>query len=210
MQIRAVLFDLDQTLIDFMKMKVEACKSAIEAMIKAGLKIDKKGGLKKLLETYFRLGIESDRAISKFLEEQTGRVDEEISKAGIDAYLKTKPHFLKPYPYVLETLEVLKNMNLRLGIVTDAPREKAMDRLKAMDIVHFFDLIITFDDSGVKKPNELPFLLAMKKLGLKSEEILFVGDSIRRDIEPAENLGMKTLLIERYEDLKKIEQKIRS
>ena len=78
MQIKAVLFDLDQTLIDFMKMKVEACRSAIEAMIKVGLKIDKKEGLKKLMETYFRLGIESDIAFSKFLEEQTGRIDDEI------------------------------------------------------------------------------------------------------------------------------------
>jgi len=210
MEIKAVLFDLDQTLIDFMKMKVEACRSAIEAMIKVGLKIDKREGLKKLLETYFRLGIESDRTFSKFLDEQTGTIDEKILKAGIDAYLKTKPLFLKPYPYVLETLEFLKNMNLKLGIVTDAPREKAIYRLKAMDIIHFFDVIITFDESKVKKPNELPFLLALEKLGLKSEEILFVGDSIRRDIEPAEKLGMKTLLIKKHGDLKKIEQKLRS
>jgi len=210
MQIKAVLFDLDQTLIDFIKMKVEACRSAIEAMIKVGLKIDKREGLKKLMETYFRLGIESDLAITKFLEEQTGGVDEKILKAGIDAYLKTKPHFLKPYPYVLEVLESLKNMNLRLGIVTDAPKEKAMKRLKAMDIIHFFDFIITFDETGVKKPNKLPFLLAIDKLKLRSEEILFVGDSLRRDIEPAEKLGMKTLLIKRYEDLKKIEKKLNS
>jgi len=210
MQIKAVLFDLDQTLIDFIKMKVEACRSAIEAMIKVGLKIDKRKGLKNLMETYFRLGIESDLAFTKFLEEQTGSVDEKILKAGIDAYLKTKPHFLKPYPYVLEILESLKNMNLRLGIVTDAPKEKAMKRLKAMDIIHFFDFIITFDETGVKKPNELPFLLAIDKLKVKAEEILFVGDSLRRDIEPAEKLGMKTLLIKRYEDLKKIEKKLNS
>lgn len=210
MQIKAVLFDLDQTLIDFIKMKVEACRSAIEAMIKVGLKIDKRKGLKNLMENYFRLGIESDLAFTKFLEEQTGSVDEKILKAGIDAYLKTKPHFLKPYPYVLEILESLKNMNLRLGIVTDAPKEKAMKRLKAMDIIHFFDFIITFDETGVKKPNELPFLLAIDKLKVKAEEILFVGDSLRRDIEPAEKLGMKTLLIKRYEDLKKIEKKLNS
>ncbi len=210
MEIKAVLFDLDQTLIDFIKMKVEACRSAIEAMIKVGLKIDKREGLKKLMETYFRLGIESDLAFTKFLEEQTGSADEKILKIGIDAYLRTKPHFLKPYPYVLEILESLKNMNLRLGIVTDAPKEKAMKRLKAMDIIHFFDFIITFDETGVKKPNELPFLLAIDKLKVKAEEILFVGDSLSRDIEPAEKLGMKTLLIKRYEDLKKIEKKLNS
>jgi putative hydrolase of the HAD superfamily len=185
-------------------MKVEACRSAIEAMRKAGLKVGKREGLKKLMETYFKFGIESDIAFSKFLEGQTGRVDEEILKAGVDAYLKTKKRFLKPYPYVLETLEFLRSRGLKLGIVTDAPRKKAVDRLRAMNVIHFFDVIITFDEAKVKKPNELPFILAIGKLGLKPDEILFVGDSLKRDIKPARKLGMKTLLIKRCEDLKKI------
>ena len=44
----------------------------------------------------------------------------------------------------------------------------------------------------------------MKKLNLHPEEILFVGDSLTRDIIPAKKLGMKTLLVNRYDDLKKI------
>jgi len=203
--IKAVLFDLDNTLIDFVKMKVESCKSAIKAMIKAGLKIDEKAGLKKLMDTYFRVGIESDIAFTKFLEEQTGEVDKNVLQIGINAYLNRKPDFLKPYPYVLETLEMLKSRNLKLGVVTDATREKALARLNAMNIIRFFDVIITYDESKVKKPDELPFRLAMKKLGVNPEETLFVGDSMRRDIEPTKKIGMKTLLIKKYQDLKKIE-----
>ena len=192
MSIKAVLFDLDQTLINFIKMKIEACRSAIKAMIKAGLKIEERTGLKKLMETYFRLGIESDVAFTKFLEEQTGEVNNKILKAAIDAYLKRKPDFLKPYPYVLETLKMLKSKNLNLGIITDARRRKAVQRLDAMDITHFFDIIITFDDTEEKKPSKSPFKLAMKKLNLYPEEILFVGDSMVKDIVPAKKLGMKT------------------
>jgi putative hydrolase of the HAD superfamily len=185
-------------------MKVESCRSAIKAMIKAGLKIDEKTGLKKLMDTYFRIGIESDIAFTKFLEEQTGEVDKTILQVGINAYLKRKPDFLKPYPYVLETLEMLKSKNLKLGIITDATREKALVRLNAMDITKFFDIIITYDESKVKKPNELPFRMTIEKLGLEPEETLFVGDSLRRDIEPAKKIGMKILLIKKYKDLKKI------
>jgi len=202
--VKAVLFDLDQTLIDLMKMKTEACKSAIKAMIKAGLKINERKGYRKLMQIYFKTGIDSNIAFSKFLEEETGRVDERILQAGINAYLKTKPSFLKPYPYVLETLEYLKSLGLKLGIITDAPREKALQRLEGMNINHYFDLIITLDDTGEKKPSEKPFKLAMKKLNLYPEDILFVGDSFVRDIKPAEKLGMKTLQIKRYEDLKRI------
>ncbi len=210
MPIKAVLFDLDQTLIDFIKMKVEACRSAIKAMINAGLKIDEKTGLKKLMKTYFKVGIESDIAFTKFLEEQTGEVNEEILQAGIEAYLKRKSDFLKPYPSVLETLEMLKSKKIKLGIITDAKREKAMQRLEAMNISHFFDIIITFEDTGEKKPSKKPFELAMQILNLKPEEILFVGDSFKRDIVPARKLGMKTLRIKRHEDLKKIKEFISS
>jgi len=204
MPIKAVLFDLDNTLIDFIRMKKEACRSAIKAMRKLGLKIDEKTGLEKLMETYRRLGLESDLAITTFLKESTGKVDENILQAGIDGYLKAKPNFLKPYPYVLETLEMLKSQGLKLGIITDAPKEKALQRLDAMNITRFFDIIVTYTESEVKKPDLLPFKLAMKKLGLRPGEILFVGDSIRRDIEPAKKLRMQTLLVKTYEDLKKI------
>jgi len=207
--IKAILFDLDNTLIDFTKMKVESCKSAIKAMIKTGLKIDEKTGLKKLMDTYFRVGIESDIGFTKFLEEQMGEVDDAILHAGIQAYLKRKPNFLKPYPYVLETLEMLKSKNFKLGIVTDATREKALTRLKAMEITNFFDVIITYDESKVKKPEELPFRLAMEKIGVRPEETIFVGDSLRRDIEPAKKIGMKTLLIKKYQDLKKIKNLVK-
>ncbi len=204
MVIKAVLFDLDQTLIDFITMKVEACRSAIKAMIKVGLKINERDGLKKLMETYFKCGIESDIAFTKFLEGEMGKSDPDILQTGIDAYVKTKPKFLKPYPYVLETLEMLKFLDLKVGIVTDAPRVKATRRLEAMNIIEFFDFIVTFDDTGVKKTEELPMKLAIKKLNLYPEEILFVGDSFERDIKPAKKLGMKTLLVKRCDDLKKI------
>jgi len=204
MSIKAVIFDLDNTLIDFIKMKKEACRSAVKAMRRVGLKIDEKTCLEKLMDTYYRVGLESDVAITTFLKELTGEVDENILQAGIDGYLKAKPNFLKPYPYVLETLEMLKNQGLKLGIITDAKREKALQRLDAMNITRFFDIIITYTESKVKKPDLFPFKLAMKKLDLGPEDILFVGDSVRRDIEPAKKLRMQTLLIKTYEDLKKI------
>jgi len=204
MVIKTVLFDLDQTLIDFLKMKIESCKAALDAMIKVGLKVDRKTGLKKLIETYFREGIESNTAFTKFLEQEAGVVDKKILQAGIDAYLKRKLELVKPYPYVLEILEFLKKKGIRTGIVTDAPREKALYRLGNMGITDFFDVIVTYSESKVKKPDEIPFKSAMKMLKEEPSETLFVGDSIERDIEGAEKLGMRTLWIKKPEDLKKI------
>lgn len=192
--IKAIIFDLDNTLIDFIKMKQEAVKSAVKAMIKTGLKIGEEEGHKKLMITYLKLGIESDVAFQEFLKNELGKVDEKMLAAAINAYLKTKNRFMKPYPNVKPTLRELKRKGLQLVIVTDAPKVKAYQRLLAMNIEKYFDFFIGFEDTGKKKKTELPLRMAMEKLKLNPEEIMMVGDSIKRDIIPAKKLNMKTVL----------------
>ena len=68
-KIRAVFFDLDNTLIDFMQMKEESCKAAIQTMISSGLKMDQKKAFCSLTETCYKLGLESDFAFTQFLKE---------------------------------------------------------------------------------------------------------------------------------------------
>jgi len=189
-QIKAILFDLDNTLIDFMKMKEESCKSALKAMIEKGLKIPYKSGYKKLIKTYFKVGIESNTAFEEFLKSQTGKVDTKILAAGINEYLKTKNKFLKPYPNVKSTLRKLKKMGLKLAIVTDAPRLKAYQRLVAMGIDNYFDFVVGLEDTGKKKKTEIPLKTAIEKLKLEPDEVMMVGDSIKRDVIPAKKLGV--------------------
>ena len=189
-KIKAIIFDLDNTLIDFMKMKREAVRSAMKAMIKAGLKIDETEGYKKLMITYMRLGIESQNAFQEFLKSEVGRIDEKMLAGAINAYLKTKDSFLKPYPNVKPMLRELKRMRIKLAIVTDAPKVKAYQRLLAMNIEKYFDFVIGFEDTEKKKKTEIPLKVAIEKLKLKPKEIMVVGDSIKRDVIPARKLDM--------------------
>jgi putative hydrolase of the HAD superfamily len=64
---RAVLFDLDNTLSDFMQMKAEACKAGVVAMVSAGLKMSADEAYASLIDAYFSEGLESDQAFSAFL-----------------------------------------------------------------------------------------------------------------------------------------------
>ena len=191
--IKAVIFDLDNTLIDFIKMKKEAVRSAIKAMIKAGLKINESEEYKNLMNLYLKLGIESENVFQEFLKSKLGRIDEKMLAAAINAYLKTKNNFLKPYPNVKPTLSRLVKKGIKLAIVTDAPKVKAYQRLLAMDIEKYFDFIIGFEDAG-KKKTDLPFKIAIEKLKLKPEEIMVIGDSIKRDVIPARELDMVAVL----------------
>lgn len=204
--IKAVLFDLDNTLIDFMRMKRLACSAALDAMRDAGLDINKEKGLKILFGLYSKYGLEYQRIFQVFLKELIGKVDYAVMAAGIVAYRRVKEGLLEPYPKVRATLEELKK-KYKLAIISDAPRIQVWIRLVAMRIQDKFDLVITFDDTKKKKPDIKPFLVAAKKLKLRPQEIAMVGDSIKRDLSPAKKLGMLTILAE-YGQIKREKGKV--
>ena len=189
--IKAIIFDLDNTLIDFMRMKKLSCEAAMKAMIKTGLKIKKKRGLKIFFQLYHKYGLEYQRIFQVFLKKVIGRIDYAIMASGIAAYRRVKEGLLYPYPNVIPTLNKLKK-KYKLVILTDAPRIQAWIRLAAMGIQNKFDLVITFDDTKTQKPNTKPFLYVLKKLKLKPEQCLMIGDSLKRDIAPAKRLKFKT------------------
>jgi putative hydrolase of the HAD superfamily len=197
-KIRAIVFDLDNTLIDFVRMKEESCKAAVRAMVASGLRMKEDEAYDRLMQIYFAVGIESDNAFSEFLK-NAGQFDSKILAAGIKAYLKTKREFLEPYPHVKPVLRELKRRRLALSIVTDAPKTKACQRLSRMRIDSYFGFIIGHEDTGKMKKTGLPLLLVVKLLrkelpGIANSEILMVGDSMEKDIVPAKKLGLKTAL----------------
>jgi len=206
---KAIIFDLDNTLIDFMKMKKLACGSAVDAMIKAGLKSNRTKTLKLLFELYDKYGYEYKNIFEALLKKMTGTVDYGIVGAGIVAYRRTREGLLEPYPDVVPTLKKLKRKGIKLAIVTDAPRIQAWIRLAAMEIQGMFDIVITYTDSKAKKPSTKAFKMALKKLEVEPSSVMVVGDSIRKDIQPARKLGMKTVLAE-YGQIKKEKGKVDS
>jgi putative hydrolase of the HAD superfamily len=116
----------------------------------------------------------------------------EIFARCCEIYEAEKIRVLVPYPGVRETLVDLKRRGLPLVVLTDAHNGNAVARLRRTGLFDFFDFIISYDMTGAKKPAPDAFLLALKKLETLPSETLFVGDSIRRDIAPAQILGMIT------------------
>jgi len=189
--IKAVLFDLDNTLIDFMTMKQKCCEAAIDAMIASGLDMEREEALKILFKLYDKYGIEYQKIFQKFLKEVRGKIDYRIVAEGVVAYRKIKEFYLAPYPHAVQTLIELKK-RYKIAIISDAPRIEAWLRLVTMKIDDFFDAVVTAADVRKKKTYGAPFNAALKALNVKAEEALMVGDRISRDIEPAKKLGIKT------------------
>jgi HAD superfamily hydrolase (TIGR02253 family) len=190
--IKAVIFDLDNTLIDFMKFKRVCCEEAIEAMINAGLKIPKQKGMEELYKLYSKHGLEDHLIFQKFLMKTSGNVDYPKLANAINAYRKARMSVMSPYPGTKKTLIKLKEMGLKLAIVSDAPKLKAWLRLTAMSIEDFFDVVVALEDTGRLKPSTLPFKAALKNLNFKPDECLMVGDMPNKDMKGAKKFGMIT------------------
>ena len=190
--IKAIIFDVDNTLIDFMKMKKIAVEEAVDAMIDAGLTLPKKKALEELYKIYYKIGLEDPKIFQRFLKKMTGKTDYQKLAYAIVAYRQARTGFLHPYPGTKRTLIKLKEKGLKLAVVSDAPKLKAWIRLVNMRIDDFFDVVVALEDTGRLKPSRLPFRAALKELKVKPSECLMVGDRPSRDIKGARALGIKT------------------
>lgn len=198
-KIKAVIFDLDNTLVDFMKMKELAIDAAADAMIDAGLPMKKKEVYERIFNVYKEKGIEYQQVFDSFLLETLGKIDMKILAAGIIAYRRARESALVSYPKVTITLLELLKRGLKLAVISDAPRLQAWLRLCGLNIHNYFDVVVTFDDTNKRKPDAEPFIMALKQLNLTAEEVIMVGDWPERDIIGAKPLGMKTVFA-RYGD----------
>jgi putative hydrolase of the HAD superfamily len=190
--IKAIIFDLDNTLIDFMKMKLMGVEAAASAMRDAGLEHKKENIVKRLFELYDLHGWEDQTIFQKYLKEKEKQIDYKILANAINAYRRVRLGFLEPFPHVMSTLIALQRKKIKLAIVSDAPKLKAWLRLTAMKIDNFFEIVVAFEDTKKLKPSKKPFVVALNKLKLKAEECMMVGDMPNRDILGAKRLGMKT------------------
>ena len=91
-------------------------------------------------------------------------------------------------------LEALKARGYRLGVIANqVPGTE--DRLKAWDILQFFDVVAASAELGTAKPDPAIFLWALHAANCKPENAVMIGDRIDNDILPAQALGMKTVRV---------------
>jgi putative hydrolase of the HAD superfamily len=197
--IRAIVFDLDNTLTDFMKMKSDAITAAIEGMIDAGLELPRDAVRSRIDTIYQEQGLEYQRVFDELLESELGHIDPKILASGIVAYRKARESALTLYPHVNMTLLELTKRGIKLGVVSDAPQAQVWLRLCSLGLQHVFDSVVTFEDTRERKPNPAPFRLVLKRIGVDPHDALMVGDWAERDVVGAKSLGMKTVFA-RYGD----------
>ena len=103
-------------------------------------------------------------------------------------------------PQIKETLTALRNSGLKLGILSNTfVHACALDRhMDQLGILEFFDVRLYSYEFPFRKPDPRIFKIAARAIGQAPENILFVGDRIDKDIAPALKNGMHAALKEAY------------
>jgi putative hydrolase of the HAD superfamily len=199
--IRAVIFDLDNPLTDFMRMKEAGVEAAVDGMLDAGLRMPRDEMRRKLFQVYEREGIEDQQVFDKFLVQELGQIDYRVHAAAIVAYRRARGASLVPYPHVNYTLVEMLKRGLKIAVVSDAPRLQAWLRLVGLGLHHLISDVVAFEDTGKRKPHAAPFRRALELLDVAPAEAIMVGDWVERDVVGANSLGMVTVFA-RYGDTK--------
>ena len=194
--VKAVVFDLDNTLIDFIKFKSACVDEACDAMIDAGINTTKENLLKEIYSIYNEKTYEYHKVFDDIIKKYNKNDSEhdKILANAIIAYRRVKNAYLETYPRTRSTLVYLMKKGMKLAIISDAPRMRAHMRLCSSKLQEFFDVIVTYDDTKKIKPDSAPFLYALKQLKLKANECVYIGDDQIKDIEGAKKIGFITVL----------------
>ncbi|MEM1986064.1 MAG: HAD family phosphatase [Nitrososphaeria archaeon] len=184
--IRAVIFDLDGTLIEF-KLDVQSSKSEVIHFIKEiapnvnGLNVN---------QSYYHM-LERVRCMidEKTFESVKFEVYKILEKFEDKAVLETSLKY-----GVREALMELKDLGKKIALLTNSGRTATFRALTKFDIINFFDLILSRDDVEFLKPSTFGFQKVLSLLDLSAEECISVGDGLI-DIIPSKSLGIKFVAV---------------
>jgi putative hydrolase of the HAD superfamily len=223
MDIRALLFDVNSTLIDIeTDERMEEVYRAISRLLSyQGISLRRWA----VHDLYFQVMKEQfERSQETYPEFDVVAVWREILQRNATSYTRSMPaeklqqlplliaelqrgisrKRLCLYPQVQETLDQLK-LRYRLAVVSDAQSAYAIPELMAVGIHEYFDPIIISGDYGYRKPDARLFQKALDGLQIDSCQAIFVGNDRYRDIFGAKQLGMKAVLFQSNQSMSRAE-----
>jgi putative hydrolase of the HAD superfamily len=208
--IRAVMFDIGETLITGLDTEKVFQLILGEKGIKKDLAEIKKAHKKatgEFLKKHKELRPPDAEDFNEIYASWNDLIMKELGlkQKGLGAYVN-KRWFdvagLKTYDDSAPVLRRLTGMGLRLGLVTNGYQKEVDSVLGTLNKKknsgldkEMFSVIVGRDTAGAAKPDPRPFIHAAGSLGLKPDEVLFVGDRYDKDYVGAQGAGMVPVLL---------------
>ena len=189
---KAVAFDLDETLLDRTGSLKEFCRW--QATVLLGMGPDES-------ETYVARFLELDAFGSVWKDVVYAKLVCEFSLTRVDSnlllnnYVEEFCRFCRPRPFAQECVKELSNAGYRLALVSNGPSPFQEKCFKSLKIDGYFDAVIVSGAIGISKPDPRIFLAMCGLLDTPPHECVFIGDNPEQDVEGAAALGMYTVFV---------------
>lgn len=211
-KIKAIIFDLGYTLINFRGNLTEVARASylalVDHLIAQGYALDREVFADKfrgLMHLYYTqreqdmLELPVHGIVLHALEDLVERYPskEEVVAAIHEMYLVTEKHWQLEDDTV-QTLDKLTAMGYQLGMITNASDSWDVNNLiEKNGLRKFFSTIVISAEEGYRKPDRRIFEKAAERLHIHFDEMVMVGDTLQADILGAKQCGMKTVWISR-------------
>ncbi len=171
--VKAVLFDLDGTLLDTAPDLVTAANAMLGELVLPELDAESiknfiGGGITSLVKRTLAASLESEPD-AQLLERALPLYEKHYAKVMLN-----QTH---PFAGVVEGLQAMRAQSLRLACVTNKAERFTRPLLGATGLLDFFELLVCGDNLKKKKPDPLPLRHACKYFGVEPREVLLIGDS---------------------------------
>ncbi len=106
-------------------------------------------------------------------------------------------HNIELFSDTIPLMEAIQEKNIEAVILTNGPSDGQRAKFKTLGLSQYIQRIYIGEEIGFSKPNRKAFEYVLRDLGVPASDVLMVGDSIENDINGAEQVGIKAVLIDR-------------
>lgn len=188
--VKAVMFDLDGTLVDSLP---ELYYGVEEALSDMGFKVPTQEAVGAMIGR--GIGVLVDRICADLGIDPASEQRAELFSRLLKAWQASAGSRVAFYPGVLESIERLKEKGVKVALVTNKLRGLTMDFLRSRGLEKLFDTVVAGDDCPNNKPSPDMLLKAMAEMQVCASETLMVGDS-RNDALAGRAAGVSVALVE--------------